>query len=188
MEYKAAISQLQLLSKTLKYMSLISFGLLLSNILLIWLVSWAFVHQKRTIVPAEIRQPFTISDASVDASYLKQMALLFSTQRLNISPVNVTQNHNFVLQHTDPKYYHDFVAVLNTEKQEVIKQNISSVFYPEDVIPDTNKMNVLIKGTLARWVGSLAIPQTKKCYLITFTYNSGNLKVLSFAGFPVKQI
>lgn len=181
MEYEAAISKILLLSRRLNYMFFISLGLLISNIFLIWLVSWAFVHQKRTIVPAEIRQSFTISDATVDASYLRQMALLFTAQRLNITPTNVSQNHSFILQYTDPRYYHDFVAVLNTEKQEIIKQNISSVFYPEEVIPDISKMKVLIKGTLTRWVGSLSLPQIKKRYVITFGYNSGNLKVLSFA-------
>ena len=181
MKYEAAVAKLRLLSERLNYMFLVSLGLLISNIFLIWLVSWSFVHQKRTVVPAEIRQPFSISDTAVDASYLRQMALLFTAQRLNISPTNVAQNHGFILQYTDPKYYHDFVAVLNAEKQEVTKQNISSVFYPEEIIPDVNKMNILIKGTLARWVGSLGLPQVKKYYLITFSYNSGNLKVLSFA-------
>lgn len=181
MEYKAAISKLKLLSERLNYMLLISIGLLISNILLIWLTSWSLVHQKRTIVPAEIRQAFTISDATVDASYLRQMALLFATQRLNVTPTAINQNHSVILQCTDPGFYHDFVAILDAEKQEVIKQNISSVFYPEEVTPDARSLSVILKGTLARWVGSLTLPTAKKSYMVSFSYKAGELKVSSFA-------
>jgi conjugal transfer pilus assembly protein TraE len=181
MEYKAATAKIRHLSKKLNYMLLISVGLLISNILLIWLASWALVHQKRTIIPAEVTQQFTVSDTTVDASYLRQMALLFSTQRLNITPTNIAQNHGFLLQYTDPRFYHDFVAILNAEKQEILKQNISSVFYPEEIIPDVKKKSVSLKGVLVSWVGSLSLPPIKKHYIVTFNYNAGDLKVSSFS-------
>lgn len=180
MDFKVALAKIQLMSKWHRYMLLISAGLLASNIFLIWLVSLAFVHQKRTIVPTYIQERFTISDTAVDASYLRQMALLFTTERLNLTPTNVAQNHSIILQYIDPKFYHDFVLVLNTEKQEVIKQNISSVFYPEEIMPNVTNKSVEIKGTLVRWVGNLNLPSVKKHYIVTFSYTSGNLKVLSF--------
>jgi conjugal transfer pilus assembly protein TraE len=181
MEYKTAISKLKLLSGRLNYMLLMSVGLLISNIFLIWLTTWSLMHQKRTIVPAEIRQPFTISDAVVDASYLRQMALLFATQRLNITPSAINHNHSIILQHVDPRFYHDFVGILDKERQEVTDQNISSVFYPEEIIPNTKNLSVILKGTLARWVGALTLPPVKKSYIVSFSYKSGELKVLSFA-------
>jgi len=181
MDFKAAISKIQLLSERLNYTLLISVGLLISNLLLIWLATWSFIHQKRTIVPAEIRESFTISDATIDASYLRQIALLFAAQRLNITPSAINQNHSVILRYIDPGFYHDFIGILNTEKQAVLKQNISSVFYPDEIIPDVKSLSVTLKGTLARWVGGLTLPVVKKNYVISFSYKSGELKVLSFS-------
>ena len=183
MEYQTAQTKLQLLSGRLHYLSLISIGLLISNIFLAWLVGWALLHQKRVIVPAEITQPFTISDSAIDASYLRQIALFFIAERLNITPSNINQNHNIVLQYTDPKFYHEFVSILDKEKEAVLKQNISSVFYPEEVIPNSKEMSVLIRGSLAHWVGNVDIAPVKKNYVIKFNYKNGNLKVTAFFDF-----
>ena len=181
MEYHIAQNKLQALSGRLHYLLLISIGLLISNIFLVWLVGWSFLHQKRTVVPTEISRSFTVSDTTVDASYLCQMALFFVNERLNITPTNINQNHNIILQYTDPLFYHEFVSILGKEKQAVIKQNISSVFYLEEIIPDTKGLTVSIKGSLMHWVGSLALAPAKKSYILKFTYRAGVLKVLSFS-------
>ena len=181
MEYQTAQTKLQLLSGRLHYLLIMSIGLLVANIFLVWLVGWSFAHQKRVIVPTEIKESFTVSDYTADASYLRQMALFFISERLNVTPSNITQNHNVVLQYTDERFYHEFVAILDKEKQAVIKQNISSVFYPEEIKPNSKKLTVQIKGSLVHWVGSTNIAPVKKIYLIKFSYKSGDLKVISFA-------
>ncbi|EKD45298.1 MAG: hypothetical protein ACD_69C00353G0009 [uncultured bacterium] len=181
MEYQTAQTKLQMLSSRLHYLLLASVGLLISNIFLVWLVGWSFIHQKRTIVPAEIRQAFTVSDSAVDASYLRQMALFFITERLNITSSNIDQNHNIILQYTDSRFYHEFVSILGKEKEAVIKQNISSAFYPEEIIPNSRKLIVLIKGSLVHWVGNSVLAPAKKNYKLEFSYKSGDLKVLSFS-------
>ncbi len=180
MKLEIAQNNIQKLSSRLHYSLLVSICLLISNIFLVLLVGWSFSHQKRVIVPIEFKRPFVVSDSSVDASYLRQMALFFIAERLNVNPTNINQSHNLILQYTDSKFYHDFLGILNKENQAVIKQNISSVFYPEEVKPNTKELNVLIKGTLAHWVGSTPIEPVKKNYTIKFSYRSGDLKVTSF--------
>ncbi|EKE01123.1 MAG: hypothetical protein ACD_21C00209G0007 [uncultured bacterium] len=187
MEYQTAQNKLQALSGRLHYLLLISIGLLISNIFLVWLVGWSFLHQKRTIVPTEISRSFTVSDVTVDASYLCQMALFFVNERLNIAPTNINQNHNIILQYTDPLFYHEFVSILSKEKQAVTKQNISSVFYLEEIIPNTKDLSVSIKGSLMHWVGSLALAPVKKSYVLKFSYRAGVLKVLSFSDAAVTE-
>ncbi|MBU0744931.1 MAG: type IV conjugative transfer system protein TraE [Gammaproteobacteria bacterium] len=181
MEYQIAQNKLQILSGRLHYLLLISVGLLISNIFLVWLVGWSFAHQKRTIVPADMRQSFTVSDSTIDASYLRQMALFFIAERLNITPSNIDQNHSIILQYTDSRFYHKFVDILDKERQAIIKQNISSVFYPEEVIPNTKELSVLTNGSLIHWVGNMALAPAKKSYIVKFSYRSGYLKVLSFS-------
>lgn len=181
MEYQIAKTKVQALSNRAHYLLLISVGLLISNIFLVWLVFWSCTNQNRTIVPIEIKQPFTVSNNAVDASYLQQMALFFIAQRLNITPSNIDHSHTNILHHADPRFYHEFVSILGKEKQAVIKQNISSVFYPEEVMPNPQITTVVVKGSLMHWVGGLALVPVKKQYTIKFNYKSGRLKVLSFS-------
>ena len=148
--------------------------------ILVWLACWSLSHQKRVVVPADFKQPYIISDSTVDASYLRQMALFFVAERLNVTPANISQSHDLVLQYTDSRFYNEFLGILAKEKEEIIKQNISSVFYPEEVLVDPKELNVLIKGTLSHWVGETSIAPIKKNYIIKFNYQSGNLKIKSF--------
>ncbi len=180
MKYQTAQTKLQTLSGRLHYLLLVSIGLLIANIFLVWLVSWSFGHQKRTIIPADFNQAITISDNQVDAVYLRQMGLFFISERLNLTPNNVEHNHQIILQYSDVRFYHEFVGILGKEKEEIIKQNISSVFYPEEVVPNLGDLTLLVKGSLARWVGSTPLDPMKKSYLIKFSYHSGNLKVVEF--------
>ncbi|CAL7962424.1 conjugal transfer pilus assembly protein TraE [Gammaproteobacteria bacterium] len=181
MEYRAAQTKLQILHSRLHYLLLMSVGLLIANVSLVWLVGWSFLHQKRTIVPTEISSSFTVSDTAVDASYLCQMAMFFVNERLNITPANINQSHNIILQYTDPLFYHEFIDILGKEKEAVVKQNISSTFYLEEIVPDTKKLSVEIKGSLMHWVGNLALAPVKKDYILKFSYRAGVLKVLYFA-------
>ena len=181
MEYQTAQTKLQALSSKLHYLLLISIGLLVSNVSLVWLVGWSFLHQKRTIVPVGISRSFAVSDTAVDASYLCQMAMFFVNERLNITPFNVTQSHNVILQYTDSLFYHEFVNILDKEKQMILKQNISSAFYLEEIVPDSKALVVSIKGSLMHWVGSLALAPAKKNYILKFSYKAGVLKILSFS-------
>jgi conjugal transfer pilus assembly protein TraE len=181
MEFKSALAKLEVLSGRLHYMLLISLGLLISNLVLSYFVGWSFSHQERTIVPVSINAPFTVSDYKVDTSYLRQMALFFVSARLNLTPGSIESSQNTILQYTAPQFYHEFADILEQERKQVIKQNISAVFYTTEVIPDSEKLQVVISGTLSRWVGSLTLPPVKKNYLIKFAYNSGILKVLAFS-------
>lgn len=180
MKFEQAKNELRTLSARLHYLLLISICLLISNIFLVWLAGWSFLHQKRVIVPIEFKQPFVISDSAVDASYLRQMALFFVAERLSVTPDNINQSHELILQYTDSRFYHEFLDILAKEKQAIIKQNISSVFYPEEVVPNIKELHVLIKGTLSHWVGGTPIAPVKKNYIIKFSYRSGYLKVKSF--------
>jgi conjugal transfer pilus assembly protein TraE len=182
MEFKVAQTIIQNLSGRLRYMLLMSVGLLISNIFLICLMWWSLVHQERIIVPVDVKEAFTVSANRVDASYLRQMAIFFCSARLNITPSNVKENHKIVLQYTDQEFYNKFVSILSSEEEEIVKQNISAVFYPEEVIPDPQKTTVLIKGTMARFVGNVALPVVKKNYLLKFSYRNGNLKITEFVG------
>lgn len=181
MEFKVAQTVMQKLSGRLHYMLLISLGLLVANVFLIFIVWWSLVHQERIIVPVDIKAPFTVSGSKVDGSYLKQMAIFFCSARLNITPSNVKENHTIILQYTDQKLYHKFISILTSEATEIVKANISAVFYPEEIIPDPEKITVLIKGTMARFVGNVSLPTIKKSYLLKFSYRNGNLKITEFA-------
>lgn len=187
MEFKTAKTKIESLSERFYFVLLVCVALLISNVLLVGLTAWSFTHQRTTIIPAVLTKPITVSNYSADTSYLRQMGLFFATERLNLTPENVKQNHKILLQYTDPKFYQEFFKILDQEQETIIKQKLSSVFYPTAVIVDPGKLIVYLKGTLNRSVGSLALNSMPKSYLIKFSYSSGILRVRSFSSIGEKN-
>jgi len=181
MKFAASQTKLEQLTNRLHYLLVMSIGLLVANVFLVLLAGWAFWRHTTLVVPTEISQPFTIANSAVDASYLQQMALFFISERLNITPQNVEHGHKIILQHTDAAFYNQFVGILNKEKESVMKQNISSAFYPQEVLVNSKQLLVKVKGSLAHWVGSTPLVSSEKHYVIKFTRRGGRLKVASFA-------
>ncbi len=187
MKFETAQTKLEQLNNRVHYLVVMSMGLLVANIFLVLLAGWAFWHHTTLVVPTEVNQAFTVSNSAVDANYLRQIALFFASERLNITPHNIEHSHSIILQHTDPAFYNQFVEILNKEKETVIKQNISSAFYPQEVLVNSKNLLVRIKGSLAHWVGNTPLSSSDKSYVIKFTYRSGQLKVASFAIYSERE-
>ena len=181
MEFNTAKRKIAELSVRLNYSILLIAGLVICLIIVLMMLRSALNTQKTIVVPATIRQPFTISQAGIDNSYLKLMGTNFAMQRLSVTPDTVEANHKTLLQYTDPKFYHGFLDILNREAETIEKQKISSVFYPTEVVASSKKLAVLIKGELQRWSASVPLKTYNKTYLVKFSYRNGNLKILSFA-------
>jgi type IV conjugative transfer system protein TraE len=172
-------NKLQLLASGNKYLLMICVGLLMSNLLLIFIVSKSFNYQQKIIVPADL-QSFVVSGKAIDASYLEQMARFFVVERLNVTPYNVEQAHHAILHHVDHRFYAKFSKILSLERETIQKQNISSIFYLADTQIDHQQLKVTMKGKLTRWSGAIVLPEVERKIELEFSYRHGALKITSF--------
>ena len=180
--YLSKISQLTGLNKVL--VTALSFSMI-TNIILSCLSIGAFIwsvdHHSTLVTPMAINKSFLISPSAVDASYLEQMALTFLAARFNVSPQNVDTNQQLILDETDSSMYHFVDDVLQGEAK-VIKNNDMSSAFVLNAAPkiSTQNLEVKVSGTLKKWVADRMLPDEKKTYLLTFTYQGGMLKLKDF--------
>ena len=181
MDIKIARSHLEKLSGRFNMLMVLSAGLLLANIGLVFLLWWSMIHQETVIVPVTTKASFSVSASSVDASYLRQMSLVFLNDRLNITPASVDENGRLLLGYIAPEFYHEMSSVLASEAKMIKQDKVSSVFYPGFIKVYPKQLAVEVKGVLKRWVGERSLPDVKKDYVIAYHYGYGKLSIKSFA-------
>jgi len=180
MDIKIARSHLEKLSGRFNMLIVLSAGLLIANIGLVFLLWWSMLHEQTVVVPVTTKAPFSVSASSVDASYLKQMSLVFLNDRLNITPDTVDENNKLLLHYIAPEFYHEMSAVLASEQKMIKQDKVSSVFYPGFIKVYPKQLAVQVKGVLKRWVGERPLPDVKKDYVIAYGYGYGKLTIKSF--------
>ncbi len=156
----------------------ITFGLILLTILLS--TGILFRNEKIIITPPDGDQEYWLTNKTISAEYLSQIANYFAQLRLNLTPENVAYQHKILLRHTSPKFYPHFKKILIAELARIQRTGISSVFYPIETHVDVNKKTVEIVGELKRSGLKLILPAIQKIYRIQFDYQNRKLLVTDF--------
>ncbi|MCX7121691.1 MAG: type IV conjugative transfer system protein TraE [Gammaproteobacteria bacterium] len=180
MEYKTAQHTISQFARYIKYLSVLVVMLLFCNLslgLLLWHQSG---NEKTILIPENFNKTAVVSDESVDANYLLQSALFFVDARLNVTPDSVDSSDKLVLFHTASEYYSDFSKSLEDESALIKSQKISSAFYISNTQSDPKKLTVIVSGTLKRWVGERALPNSKKTYELHFLLDGNELFLTTF--------
>ena len=181
MEFRITESRLSQLSARLNLMVVLVLGLMLSNIILSYLALHALTHQKREVVPFGANNGYVISDTSVDEHYLNLMAQNFVYSRLNVTPQNISHNHEMLLGYVDSSIYPEFNKTLFQEEEVIKNKKIASSFDIINVQSDPEQLISLVQGNLKRYVGYRALKEEEKNYRIQYRYRQGKLSIVSFA-------
>jgi len=180
MEYKQAQSLIARLAKQIKLLILMVLVLLLANVLLGSLLWHQSGHENIVLIPANLHQKSNITQNSISSSYLEAIASMMVNERLNITPENVRGSNKNLLAYISPRYYAAFKKQLESDAKSISAGKISAAFYPNQILSDPKKLQVVIKGKLKRWVGARLIGQDSKSYQLTFSRSGYLLLLTSF--------
>lgn len=141
----------------------------------------AMHHKSMTMVPPEIKKPFTVSQAKPDETYLEHMGLFLLGLKYNLTPETVHTNHEMLLGYIHPAHYASLLGRFNQEEKAVREQKISSVFYPDakTTAISLSSLQMKISGTLKKWVGSRALAPETVTLVLQFDYQQGWLTLKS---------
>lgn len=187
MGHKIAFEKFAQLSQRYYLLLFFSVGLLVTNLLLGFGVLHALKQQKHEIIPFGATKGYVISDSGVDAHYLDLMTQNFIYSRLNISPSNVTEQHQRLLSFVEPSIYADFKKQLRLESDLVQKKKISSTFDIEVLHSDPDELVSEVRGVLHRHVGYQELPTHQKTYQLHYRYRLGSLHLVSFVEVKEEQ-
>jgi len=171
--YGIALDQVKLLNQLL----LIGFiASLLSSIILGLCLYRAIGTKTITFVPPVMTQQSSISAVRPDDAYLEMMSLYYLGLKLNVNPSNVHYYHQLLLIYADPSDYSHIYKILDNEEQAIVKEKISSVFYPDEVTVNPETLTVRVAGKLVKTVGVRPLKPHYYIYEIPYSYDNGLLK------------
>jgi conjugal transfer pilus assembly protein TraE len=170
---------LQLMEQRNGYLVL-ACGLILLSLLLTSLSFYLSNRERIVLVPPTIEHSFWVSSNDVSPEYLAEMSTFFAYLRLNVTPESVDEERALLLRYVDPKYYSELNNRLIRERDRIMREHISSSFYPVNIEVDTKALTVRITGDLISSVGSTVLSPERLTYLVKYHYDQGRLWVSEF--------
>lgn len=132
------------------------------------------------VVPAEIKEPFTIKGKKLSAEYLRQMSDYFAALVLNVTPESMTDKTNSILRYVHPSVYGEMKAYLFNEANNLKRNQQSRFFTPTNFDVDEEQNKVIVEGDETHLIGKLEAFRERRRYALTFSYEHGQLYLNSF--------
>lgn len=155
-------------------------GLALSNLLLaLKLVTF---DQRIILVPG-LQQEMSVSNKQVSSSYLEQMAMVFLSALLDISPHDIQYKKALVLKSTSnssraySKAINDYFA---KAEEEYSHFNLATYFTVKNLQINQSDLQVVAHGILTSWFGKSGHEVKEVSYLMSFDYSGGVLRLKEF--------
>jgi len=131
-----------------------------------------------TIIPPVVQEGFWVEESSASKEYLLQMADFFVTYVLTATPRSIdTKIRNFE-RYIDPQSYGVIKNEMYAMAEKMKGNNMSQAFLPDRAT--IRKQDVVISGTLKRFVGTIETTSENKSYKIGFSVKNGEIYVNSF--------
>lgn len=158
----------------------LSAALVIVNILSFGVIYKTVFRKDIVLIPAGFSKKSQITNSTMSASYIDQMAIMMVNQRLNVTPDNIDVENASILQYVNPAYYADFKKQLDLDEATIKSQKITSAFYISDVESNSQDLIAKVTGTLKRWVGDRQIASSQKVYDLKFSRHGYQLLLDSF--------
>ncbi len=136
--------------------------------------------KKVIVTPPDIKQNFWVSDHAVSESYLTQMSDFFLTLALDKTPGNAKYQTQSLLKYVDPNLFNTLKQKMSAEDDRIIKENITTSFFPVKQRVWYKKMRVEVTGDFVSRIGDKVMPTQRISYFIQYSYRQGYLHITQF--------
>jgi len=136
--------------------------------------------ERTVLVPPEVHKTFWVSAQKVSGDYLQEMAYWYAGLALNITPHVADYQKNLFLKYAAPGEYGRLQAEFGARTDFLRKNNASTQFSAQSVIPNESAMRVALAGVLTTWVGDKKASEKQTTWLVGFRYLNGRLHVSEF--------
>ncbi|HBL7007497.1 MULTISPECIES: type IV conjugative transfer system protein TraE [Citrobacter] len=143
--------------------------------------------KEKIIIPMAFNSPFIISEETMSATYIQQIATSFLPMRLNVTPENVDRNHEFLLGWVQPAARPEMKVLLDKEAEQIKANAVSSSFTPSSFRVYPKELIVDISGELITWIGSSSPIAEPRVYRLELDAADGVLYLKSFAEVKKKK-
>lgn len=175
-------SQIKSKTEDLRRTKMIETLLAISVLLMVIMLITKDSREKTILVPIGLKKEVWIRGNKVSTSYVEEFSLPLFNHLLTFNKLNAHSRFNFVLKHTDPKYYEELKSKLYSDGERITRNDISSVFHPIELIVKRvgPKYQSIIKGELISLIGSDVIKKKIESFEMVFSYRNNFLSILSY--------
>jgi len=138
------------------------------------------IELKTFASPLEADGNYKISKDKASADYLKKTAKEIYQLSLVFSPLTVEDNYSALLLEMAPENYSVAKSFKLRQVEKVNKNNLSSVFYPNEYQINEGKQSVVIIGKLKTFSGDRPIIDEVRSYRIDFAVRNYRIHLLNF--------
>lgn len=132
------------------------------------------------LVPVGLSQESVIGSKRVNDSYLIQWTDFVAGLKFNTTPETVLYNQQAILQYISNSVYGKFKAELTKEKERIIADELSTIFYPKETkVLDKENFKTRTTGQLNVYIGETLHESKKITYDLTFDYVNNRLLLRS---------
>lgn len=138
------------------------------------------------VVPMLFKAPFALSENSMDASYLEQMALSFVALRLNVTPETVEASP---VSAVDGQAVGAEIAQarLAKEARQIKKNDVNAAFFKIGVKVYPAQGRVDIRGELKTWFGDAKPDVALKYYSLYLDHSDGVTCLPALSRCPMRK-
>ncbi len=140
-------------------------------LLLVGLILNASVFRRKTIVvvsPPQTTKQYWVAEDQASPTYMRQMAVFFSTLAGNISPGNAQYVADTIASYVVSNQYTTVHQDLTSQAEYIKQNNVTQSFYPLATKVDQAANSAAVEGTVQRYVGTTRISDEKMVYHVTF--------------------
>ncbi|GAB4165560.1 MAG: hypothetical protein Tsb006_5040 [Rickettsiaceae bacterium] len=180
MELKIVANNLGRVTRQRNLFLLLVVMVVIANLLLV--LTLATTKEKIVMVPG-IGQEMSITGNNVSESYLEEVALLFLSGLLDLSPDTVDHKRDLVLKytaHSGAGHIEKIKEYFALAKEEHEKFKLSTYFTVKNMTIDNKKLEVLASGVLNSSFGMKGFASKHLSYLLKFELVAGHLRLRAF--------
>jgi len=160
----------------------ICLNVFLSALLLLSLLVLVRTAHKQTtvLVPVGLTQQSTLSTKDVSNSYLIQWTDFIVGLKFNVTPETFIYHQHALLPYVSNAVYGKFKAALMQEQEQMISDQVSTVFYPKETkVLDKMNFKTRTTGQLNVYIGELLHESVLVTYDLNFDYVNNRLLLRS---------
>lgn len=147
-----------------------------------------FSSEKIILLPPETRQSFWVKGGTVSSEYLEDMGWGLSKLLLDLTPSTYSYNHEKLLAFAAPESYGSLKRTLHKEGEDYKTLQLSTHFYPSEIIADPKTLTVDVKGTLSSFVAGKLVDQHEDTIHLKLTQRGGGLLLESISSLPDRSV
>lgn len=134
-----------------------------------------FKNERTILVPPHITKTLWIEEGLVSKEYLEEMGLYISKLLLDLTPTSFTYNHETLLKYATPEAYGALKKQFMDDGEEYTKLQLSTHFMPIEVIADTKKLHVHVKGNLTSYIAGKQMDSSLETICLQFSLRGAGL-------------